>query len=184
MAVSVTVIKLLASDAGVLCWIVFVLNVGSTTVSGSAPFATPNNCDPGLVMAADDIAAEPDAVTLIVGDVLAFEGLVTSKLNEYVVPAVIFPTTVKVSVSELQAPFFVVVPSEKMVSPSSPASTRSTEAEADAPASPEMVIIELAVSVNVVSVTSVTVILFVCPGNGLLWPIALVVNPRADTGRR
>ena len=137
-----------------------------------------------MVIAASDNVAEPDAATFIVGDVCALEGFVTSKPNEYVVPAVIFPTTVKVSVPELQAPFPVVVPSEKMVSPSFPASTRSTEAEADAPASPEMVMIELAVSVNVVSVTSVTVILFVCPGNGLLWPIALVVNPRADTGRR
>ena len=161
MAVSVTVIKLLASDAGVLCWIVFVLNVGTTTVSGSVPFATPNNCDLGLVMAADDIAAEPDAATFIVGDVLAFEGFVTSNLNEYFVPAVMLPTTVKVSVPELQAPFPVLVPSEKMVSPSSPASKRSTEAEADAPISPEMVTWELSAAVNVVSVTSVTVILFV-----------------------
>ena len=112
-------------------------------------------------MAADDIAAEPDAATFIVGDVLAFEGFVTSNLNEYFVPAVMFPTTVKVSVPELQAPFPVLVPSEKMVSPSSPASKRSTEAEADAPISPEMVTWELSAAVNVVSVTSVTVILFV-----------------------
>ena len=112
-------------------------------------------------MAADDIAAEPDAVTLIVGDVLALEGFVTSKPKVYVVPAVIFPTTVKVSVPELQAPFPVVLPLEKVISPSSPASIRSTEAEADAPASPERVTLELFASFNVVSVTSVTVILFV-----------------------
>ena len=170
---------------GVLCWIDPVwLNAGTTTLSGAKPPLMPYMSPMALTISVDDIFAEPDPATSIVGDVCVLEGFVTSKPNEYVVPAVIFPTTVKVSVSELQAPFFVVVPSEKMVSPSSPASTRSTEAEADAPASPEMVIIELAVSVNVVSVTSVTVILFVCPGNGLLWPIALVVNPRADTGRR
>ena len=121
-----------------------------------------------MVIAASDNVAEPDAATFIVGDVCALEGFVTSKPNEYVVPAVIFPTTVKVSVPELQAPFPVVVPSEKMVSPSFPASTRSTEAEADAPTIPEMVIMELAVSVNVVSVTSDTVNLFVCPGTGVL----------------
>ena len=121
-----------------------------------------------MVIAANDNVAEPDAATFIVGDVCALEGFVTSKPNEYVVPAVIFPTTVKVSVPELQAPFPVVVPSEKIILPSFPASTRSTEAGADAPASPEMVILELAVSVNVVSVTSDTVNLFVCPGAGVL----------------
>ena len=137
-----------------------------------------------LTIAADDIVADPDAVTLIVGDVLALEGFVTSKPNVYVVPAVMFPTTVKVSVPELQAPFPVVLPFEKVISPSSPASIRSTVAEADAPASPDMVTLELSASFNVVSVTSVTVILFVCPGTGVLWPIARVVNSWADTGRR
>ena len=37
MAVSVTVIKLLASGTGVLCRMVFVLNVGTTTLSGAKP---------------------------------------------------------------------------------------------------------------------------------------------------
>ena len=37
MAVSVTVIKLLALDMGVLCWIAFVLNAGTTTLSGAKP---------------------------------------------------------------------------------------------------------------------------------------------------
>ena len=136
-----------------------------------------------LTIAVDDIVAEPDPATFVVGDVFALEGFVTSKPNVYVVPAVMDPTTVKVSVPELQAPFPCVDPSEKMVSPSFPASKRSTEAEADAAPSPEMVTTELAAAVNVVSVTSVTVILFVRPGTGVLWPIALVVNPRDDTGR-
>ena len=137
-----------------------------------------------MAIAANDNVAEPDAATFIVGDVCALEGFVTSKPNEYVVPAVIFPKTVKVSVPELQAPFPVVLPFEKVISPSSPASIRSTVAEADAPASPDMVTLELSASFNVVFVTSVTVILFVCPGTGVLWPIARVVNSWADTGRR
>ena len=174
---------MLACATDVLCWIVFVLNVGATTVSGSSPFATPNKCVSGLVIAADDMVAEPDASMFTVGDVVEVEGFVTSKPNVYVVPAVMDPTTVKVSVPELQAPFPCVDPSEKMVSPSFPASKRSTEAEADAAPSPEMVTTELAAAVNVVSVTSVTVILFVRAGTGVLWPIALVVNPRDDTGR-
>ena len=161
MAVSVTVIKLLAPDTGVLCWIVFVLNVGMTTLSGAKPPLMPYLSPVALTIAADDIVADPDAVTLIVGDVLALEGFVTSKPNVYVVPAVMFPTTVKVSVPELQAPFPVVLPFEKVISPSSPASIRSTVAGADAPASPDMVTLELSASFNVVSVTSVTVILFV-----------------------
>ena len=136
-----------------------------------------------LTIAVDDIVAEPDPATFIVGDVFALEGFVTSKPNVYVVSAVMDPTTVKVNVPELQAPFPCVDPSEKMVSPSFPASKRSTEVEADAVPSPEMVTMELAAAVNVVSVTSVTVILFVRPGTGVLWPIALVVNPRDDTGR-
>ena len=37
MAVSVTVIKLLALDMGVLCWMVFKLNAGMTTLSGDKP---------------------------------------------------------------------------------------------------------------------------------------------------
>ena len=37
MDVSVTVIKLLAPDTGVLCWMVFVLNVGTATLSGAKP---------------------------------------------------------------------------------------------------------------------------------------------------
>jgi hypothetical protein len=74
-----------------------------------------------LTIAVDDIVAEPDPATFIVGDVFALEGFVTSKPNVYVVSAVMDPTTVKVNVPELQAPFPCVDPSEKMVSPSFPA---------------------------------------------------------------
>ena len=75
MAVSVTVIKLLALDQGVLCWMVFVLNVGFTTVSGSAPLVTPYRLVPGFAIAAltiDPMLLLPSvsaACTLTAGDI-------------------------------------------------------------------------------------------------------------------
>ena len=152
-------------------------------MSGAKPPLIPYLSPVAFTIAVDDIVAEPDPATFIVGDVFALEEFVTWNPKVYVVPALMDPTTVKVIVPEPQAPFPCVDPSEKIVSPSFFASKRSTEAEADAAPSPEMVTMELAAAVNVVSVTSVTVILFVRPGTGVLWPIALVVNPRDDTGR-
>ena len=67
---------LLAPDTGVLCWIDFRLKVGTSTVSGSAPFATPYSAVPGFVIAADAMVAVPDASTFIVGDVVALAGFV------------------------------------------------------------------------------------------------------------
>ena len=72
---------LLAPDTGVLCWIVFVLNVGTTTVSGSAPLVTPYKAVPGLAIALDVIVAEPEAATFTVGDVVADEGFVIANAN-------------------------------------------------------------------------------------------------------
>jgi len=65
----------------VLCRIDFRLKLGTTTVSGSAPLATPYSAVPGFVIAADAIAAVPDAVMFIVGDVAALVGLVIWNLN-------------------------------------------------------------------------------------------------------
>ena len=63
MAVSVTVIKLLALDMGVLCWIVFVLNVGTTTLSGAKPPLIPYMSPVALVNVA--CAIVPMLVVLV-----------------------------------------------------------------------------------------------------------------------
>ena len=55
LAVNETVNVLVAPDTGVLCRIDFRLNVGTSTVIGSAPFATPYSAVPGFVIAADAI---------------------------------------------------------------------------------------------------------------------------------
>ena len=100
LAVSETVSVLVAPGTGVLCWIHVQLNLGSTTVSGSAPLATPCSAVPGFVMAADAMAAVPDAAMFIVGDVVALAGLVIWNLNVYVVDnsklAPLFTVSVKV----------------------------------------------------------------------------------------
>ena len=61
-AVSETVSVLVAPDPGVLCWIDFRLKLGTTTVSGSAPLATPCRAVPGFAIAAD--AIEPTLLPL------------------------------------------------------------------------------------------------------------------------
>jgi len=64
-----------------LCWIDFRLKLGTTTVSGSVPFATPYSAVPGFVIAADAMVAVPDAAMLIAGDNCAVAGFVIWNLN-------------------------------------------------------------------------------------------------------
>ena len=59
----VTVISLLAPDTGVLCWIVFVLNVGTTTLSGAKPPLIPYLSPVALVNVA--CATVPMLVVLV-----------------------------------------------------------------------------------------------------------------------
>ena len=107
MAVSVTVIKLLASDAGVLCRMVFVLNVGTTTVSGSAPLATPETAVPGFAIAAlaiDPMLLLPSvsaACTLTAGDVRSDVGFVKVNVIAQGVFAGTVVATVRISVPVL-----------------------------------------------------------------------------------
>ena len=62
LAVNETVNVLVPPDTGVLCWIDFRLKLGTTTVSGSAPLATPYSAVPGFAIAAD--AIEPTLLLL------------------------------------------------------------------------------------------------------------------------
>ena len=107
MAVSVTVIKLLAPDTGVLCWMVFVLNAGTTTVSGSAPLVTPYTAVPGFAIAAlaiDPMLLLPSvsaACTLTAGDVRSDGGFVNVKLIAHDVFAGTVVATVRISVPVL-----------------------------------------------------------------------------------
>jgi hypothetical protein len=73
------------------------------------------------------------------------------------------------------------VPSEKIVSPSSPASTSVTGLDATTPVSPDTVTAEPSAAASAVSETRVTVIVLLAPATGLLWPMALVVKDCAPT---
>jgi len=130
--------------------------------------------------------ADPEAAMFTVGDVVAAAGIVTLNLNVYVVRAARLPPafTVRVRNPGLHAPLPCVTPFENDISPSSPASRSVTVFVATAPVSPEIVTEEFAVAVNPVSVTTVTVIVFVAPVTGLLWPIALLVKDCANTDRQ
>jgi hypothetical protein len=77
----VIVMLLFAPGEVLLCWIDLVLKLGTTTVSGSAPLATPYSAVPGFVIAADSMAVVPNAAMCIVGDVFALAGLVIWNLN-------------------------------------------------------------------------------------------------------
>ena len=74
---------------------------------------------------------------------------------------------VSVKIPGLHAPLPCVVPSEKIVSPSLPASRSVTGFVATAPVSPDMVTTEFAAADNDVSVTKVTVMVFVPVASGL-----------------
>jgi hypothetical protein len=88
-AVSETVNVLVAPDAGVLCPIDFTVKLGTTTVSGSAPLATPYSAVPGLSIAA--FAIKPtltlwfliSADTLTAGDDFAPALFVKAKVTTY-----------------------------------------------------------------------------------------------------
>ena len=107
MAVSVTVIKLLASDAGVLCRMVFVLNVGTTTLSGAKPPLIPYMPPVALVTAAlaiDPMLLLPSvsaACTLTAGDVRSDGGFVNVKLIAHDVFAGTVVATVRIIVPSL-----------------------------------------------------------------------------------
>jgi hypothetical protein len=161
-----------------LCWIDFKLKLGTTTVSGSAPFATPYSSVPGFVIAADAMVAVPDAAMFIVGDAVALAGFVIWNLNVYGVDATTLSPlcTVSVKVPELHAPVPWVVPSEKIVSPPFPASISVTGLDATPPMSPDTVTVEPSAAASAVSDTRVTVIVLLAPATGLLWPMALVVK--------
>ena len=136
-------------------------------------------------MALDPIVPDPDAEMATGGAVCPEVGLVTTKLNVYVVPAVIVSPvcTVSVKLPELHAPLDCVVPSENIVSPSSPASTSVTGLDAAAPVSPEIVTTELSAAFKSMSLTSVTVIVFDLPAAGVLCPIARVVKLGSTTSK-
>jgi len=65
----------------VLCWIAFRLKLGTTTVSGSAPLATPYSAVPGFAIAEYAVVEVPDAAMLIVGDDCAVAGFVIWNRN-------------------------------------------------------------------------------------------------------
>jgi len=65
------------------------------------------------------------------------------------------------------------MPSENSVSPSLPASTRIMGLVAVALDNPEIVTAELFKAAKFASATRVTVIVFVPPARGLLWPVKL-----------
>lgn len=89
--------------------------------------------------------------------------------------------TVRVNVPELHIALPVVMPSEKLISPSSPTSTSIKGLVAIAPVSPVIVISELLEEDKRASGVSVTVILFVAAGAGLLWPMSLVEKDADST---
>jgi hypothetical protein len=90
LAVSETVNVLVAPDAGVLCPIDFRLKLGTSTVSGSAPLATPYRAFPGLSIAT--VAIEPtllplpssiSADTLTIGETCAESGFVKANVTSH-----------------------------------------------------------------------------------------------------
>jgi len=81
IAVNVTVNVLVTPDIGVLCWIVLVLKIGTTTKRGLAPFNTPYTFVLDAVIATDAKICVPDASMLIVGEACAEDGFVISKEN-------------------------------------------------------------------------------------------------------
>ena len=139
MAVSVTVIKLLAPDTGVLCRMVFVLNVGTTTVSGSAPLVTPYTAVPGFAIAAlaiDPMLLLPSvsaACTLTAGDVRSDVGFV--KLN--VIVQGVFAGTVAAAV-KISVPIGNHVPDVPSALFSHVVTARLDDVAVPDPASPEI----------------------------------------------
>jgi len=106
-----------------------------------------------------------------------------SKAKTYVVSAFkVVPERIKsVSVPALQTPCPPVVPSEKIVALFSPTSSRGIRLDAIAVLSPDIVTTEPLAARKSVSLMSVTVILFMAPGIGVLCPIAFVVKVAQST---
>ena len=108
---------MLAPDTGVLCWIVFVLNVGTTTLSGAKPPLIPYLSPVAFTIAAlaiDPMLLLPSvsaASTLTSGDVRSDVGFVNvNVISQAVFAATVVPTVrISVPLSLFQLP---VVPSE------------------------------------------------------------------------
>jgi hypothetical protein len=155
----VTVIILLAVDTGVLCSIDLVLNVGTTTVSGSSPLATPYNVPPGLLIASCvtlPTVVPPSvsvAATFTVGEVRVLLGFSSENVIVYACPLVsVFPSaTVSLSV-----PSLFQSPADPKALSGAEVTARSELVAVSEPASPVIVTIVPAGAVCV-SDSSVTV---------------------------
>ena len=93
MAVRVRVIVLAAPDTGVLCPMLLLSKVGTSTRSGSAPLLTPYRADPGLSIATWLIdpmllllPSSSPADTLTAGDDCPVLGFVRMKVTVQAVP--------------------------------------------------------------------------------------------------
>jgi hypothetical protein len=174
-AVSETVNVLVAPDAGVLCPIDFTAKLGTTTVSGSAPLATPYSAVPGFVIAAD--AIEPtltlwfliSADTLTAGDTCAVALFVKANVTTHGVPDTVPPdATVNTSCPGV----CVHVP---LVPNSSPVEVTVTLLpDVCEPVSPVMVTLDPAGRSK--SAVSETVNVLVAPDAGVLCPIDFTVK--------
>ena len=130
---------------------VFVLNVGTTTVSGSAPLVTPYTAVPGFAIAAlaiDPMLLLPSvsaACTLTAGDVRSDVGFVNVNVIEHEVFAGTVVATVRISTPSLtQAPDVPIEPLAHVV-----VTAKTAEFDVPDPASP--VIVTVASELPVVS---------------------------------
>ena len=131
---------MLAPDTGVLCWIVFVLNVGTTTLSGAKPPLIPYLSPVAFTIAAlaiDPMLLLPSvsaASTLTSGDVRSDVGFVNvNVISQAVFAATVVPTVrISVPLSLFQLPD---VPSELLAH----VDTNIAEAAVPDPASPVIV---------------------------------------------
>jgi hypothetical protein len=168
-AVSETVIVLVAPDFGVLCWIDFRLKLGTTTVSGSAPLATPSRSHPGFVISAD--AIEPtllplpswiSADTLTAGDACAESGFVNSNITTHSVPDTVPPDAAVNTSSPDDCVHAPLVPNR----PSVDVTGKLALSAVCDPVSPVMVTVDPAARSK--SAVSETVIVLVAPDFGVL----------------
>jgi hypothetical protein len=174
-AVSETVNVLVAPDAGVLCPIDFTAKLGTTTVSGSAPLATPYSAVPGFVIAAD--AIEPtltlwfliSADTLTAGDTCAVALFVKANVTTHGVSATVPPdaaVNTSVPVDWSHAPLVPNRPSVDVTVKLLPVVCESV--------SPVMVTVDPAGRSK--SAVSETVNVLVAPDAGVLCPIDFTVK--------
>ena len=139
--------KVLGSPAiGVLCWIVFVLNVGTTTLSGAKPPLIPYLSPVAFTIAAlaiDPMLLLPSvsaASTLTAGDVRFDAGFVNVNVIAQVVFAGTVVATVKISVpsARCQVPVAPREPLAHVV-----VTARAAESAVPDPASPVIVTVAL-----------------------------------------